>query len=213
MRKSSGFTLIELLVVIVIIGLLATMVIVNVSQARVQARDTRRKADIRTIQNALEMYAQRHEGSYPKTQTDPLVSGGGHFVSGSWVQYNNQVNADPGCTRGTTRETGTNTTDWIPELVAENFLSSLPKDPLPEMQYSGEYPLQDACYMYQSDGDNYVLSAWNTVETGPKSAGDDMFSQAGFREMWTDQQIYFCNHPFIVPYYKYSYTLTNMKCP
>jgi len=54
MRK--GFTLIELLVVIFIIGLLASIVVVSVQAARTKARDAKRVADLKQIQNALESY-------------------------------------------------------------------------------------------------------------------------------------------------------------
>lgn len=54
--RRRGFTLIELLVVIFIIGLLAAMVVVSVSSARMKARDAKRKADIKEIKTALEMY-------------------------------------------------------------------------------------------------------------------------------------------------------------
>ena len=64
-RKSSkGFTLIELLVVIAIIGLLASIVLVSLNTARVKARDTRRKTDLKQIQLTLEMYYDAN-GAYP----------------------------------------------------------------------------------------------------------------------------------------------------
>jgi len=64
-----GFTLIELLVVVAIIGLLATIVLVNLNSARIKARDTKRKSDLLAIQIALEMYYSAY-GTYK-------VSGGG----------------------------------------------------------------------------------------------------------------------------------------
>ena len=62
MKKS--FTLIELLVVIAIIGVLAALVIPNLTQARAKARDAKRTEDLRALQNALELYYSDHN-SYP----------------------------------------------------------------------------------------------------------------------------------------------------
>ncbi len=52
----AGFTLVELMVVIVIIGLLATIVAINVIPATDTARVEKAKADIATIEQALEQY-------------------------------------------------------------------------------------------------------------------------------------------------------------
>jgi len=64
-----GFTLIELLIVMVIIGILATIGLVNFSTARLKARDAKRKSDLSSIAKSLEAYANDHK-SYP------LSSGG-----------------------------------------------------------------------------------------------------------------------------------------
>lgn len=53
--NKKGFTLIELLVVIAIIALLSTIAIVSLGNARQKARDTKRIADIKQIQTALEL--------------------------------------------------------------------------------------------------------------------------------------------------------------
>ena len=63
-QKSKGFTLIELLVVVAIIGILATIVLVSLGSARAKARDSRRVADIRQLQLALEMFNDSN-GRYP----------------------------------------------------------------------------------------------------------------------------------------------------
>jgi len=68
MRSQKGFTLIELLVVIAIIGVLASLVIVNLSTANRKSRDSRRKADLNEIKSALELYYDDYLG-YPAALT------------------------------------------------------------------------------------------------------------------------------------------------
>ncbi len=55
MRARKGFTLIELLVVIAIIGVLASVAFVILGPARKRARDSRRKADFKQINTAMEV--------------------------------------------------------------------------------------------------------------------------------------------------------------
>ncbi|WP_281376775.1 type II secretion system major pseudopilin GspG [Rhizorhapis suberifaciens] len=54
--SENGFTLVELMVVIVIIGLLATVVVINVLPSQDRAMVEKTKADIATLSQALEMY-------------------------------------------------------------------------------------------------------------------------------------------------------------
>ncbi len=65
-RHEAGFTLVELMVVIVIIGLLATVVIVNVLPSRDVAMVAKSRADIALIEQGLEMY-RLDNFSYPST--------------------------------------------------------------------------------------------------------------------------------------------------
>ena len=55
-NKKQAFTLIELLVVIAIIGILATLAVVSLQNARARARDSKRIADVKQMQTALELY-------------------------------------------------------------------------------------------------------------------------------------------------------------
>lgn len=60
-----GFTLIELLVVIAIIGLLSTLAVVALGNARLKARDAKRVSDVKQVQSALDLYSTE-KGGYPK---------------------------------------------------------------------------------------------------------------------------------------------------
>ena len=75
-RRESGFSLVELMVVIVIIGLLATLVIVNVMPAADRAAVTKARADIATLEQGIEMYRLDHM-TYPTSEQglQALVSG------------------------------------------------------------------------------------------------------------------------------------------
>ena len=73
-RRSAenGFTLVELMVVIVILGLLATIVALNVLPSGDRARTEKARADIATIEDALELYKLQNL-NYPAT-TDGLAA-------------------------------------------------------------------------------------------------------------------------------------------
>ncbi len=55
-RDTNGFTLVELMVVIFILGLLTTVVVINVLPSQDRAMVEKARADIATLGQALEMY-------------------------------------------------------------------------------------------------------------------------------------------------------------
>jgi len=104
MRNKKGFTLIELLVVIAIIGLLATLAVVALQNAREKSRDAKRVSDVKQLQTALDLYFS-DQNSYPvqdvqlgkDAATDVLCSTGG-FVgtcAATDTSYMDRVPADP----------------------------------------------------------------------------------------------------------------------
>ncbi|HEV2748650.1 MAG TPA: type II secretion system major pseudopilin GspG [Allosphingosinicella sp.] len=78
-RSEKGFTLVELMVVIVIIGLLATVVVINVMPAQDKAARTKAEADIATLEQAAEMY-RLNNMRYPDTGQGLQILVGEGFV-------------------------------------------------------------------------------------------------------------------------------------
>lgn len=65
-RPANGFTLVELMVVIFIIGLLATVVMLNVLPSQDRAMTEKARVDISTLEQALETY-RLDNLNYPST--------------------------------------------------------------------------------------------------------------------------------------------------
>lgn len=68
-RSRRGFTLIELIVVISIIGVLSTLIINNLNDARARARDTKRKQELSSLKTALRLYYNDYQ-TYPVNLDD-----------------------------------------------------------------------------------------------------------------------------------------------
>lgn len=67
-KSQKGFTLVELLVVIAIIGILATLLLLQLGVARQRARDAKRIVDISQVRTAVELYFD-DSGQYPQVAT------------------------------------------------------------------------------------------------------------------------------------------------
>jgi len=149
---SGGFSLIELLVVIAILGLLASVVLVNVNNARTKTRDIVRKTELKQLQSALELFYSIN-GNYPDTE---MV----WYSSEPDDEYPNGLN---------------NNGEWIPGL-APTYITKLPRDPrggdslIPYCTSNGQN--YKAAFAYISDGANYKLLSNCAFESSSDSYGN-----------------------------------------
>lgn len=112
------------------------------------------------------------------------------------------VRTDANCTGGSQQA------DWIPS-VAES---------LPQSSANSGIGSQRGCYMYSSNGTEYIVTAWNAINGGPQTS--TMYRRFGYREMANvGANSYYCNHTNIGggvtynannDYYKRSYTVSNI---
>lgn len=101
-KRGAGFTLIELLVVISIIGFLASVAVFAFNNARIEARDAKRLADIKQIQYALELYFDNNN-EYPeidkarsfKENGDGTRWTGANSLGNALSQYMSNLSLDP----------------------------------------------------------------------------------------------------------------------
>ncbi len=77
MKSSKGFTLIELLVVIAIIGILSSVVLASLSNARSQGQDAAIKGTMAQFGAQAELYYATNNNSYASFFTTAASSNGG----------------------------------------------------------------------------------------------------------------------------------------
>ena len=115
-----GFTLIEIMIVVVILGLLATMVMPKVLSKPEQARRTKAKVDIRSIQSALAMF-KTDTGRFPTTSEGLQV-----LVNASGIRgydedgYLERVPTDPWGTRYVYMSPGIHSKDYDLESYGQD---------------------------------------------------------------------------------------------
>ena len=115
-KRQRGFTIVELLIVIVIIGILATLVIVTFTGTQQRARDTQRKKDLLQIQTGIELY-RSDVGAYPAA----LPNCGSSLSNGATV-YMQKFPCDPlpGAAWGTTYKYSGNANAYTLYACLEN---------------------------------------------------------------------------------------------
>ncbi len=203
----SGFTLVELLIVIVVIAVLASISTVAFAGVQDRARSTKVLSDIQSAYRQVEALNALN-GEYPKTQSAPMSAGNGV----SQVTY-----ADINCPIVPSGPSMIKSKNWIPGAT----------DELPQSEGNSSYGAKSngtsssngGCYLYQSDGKSYMISAWNMLRTPQTTT---FYKRIGFRETVFKDQFPICNQINIggnygntydvnEDFYKYSYTITNLS--
>lgn len=113
---TKGFTLIELLVVIAIIGILSSVVLASLNDARQKSRDAKRVADIKQLQLALQLRFDS-VGNYPTQATLANISSA---LSGLAPTYIATLPSDPLNTGVHIYQYAGTATDFVLRTVLEN---------------------------------------------------------------------------------------------
>jgi prepilin-type N-terminal cleavage/methylation domain-containing protein len=151
MRVSQkGFTLIELLVVITIIGILAAIALPNYIKAKDKAKEVEGKANLHTIQIAVERYNTDHH-EYP-----PYLLGGDIDGWLYWHSQNDEASPPSG------------------DGVANNWV----QDPLVEYDYMTSYP--ENPFVDAGDGNLIIDATNCGIDSDPQQGqGDPRFGYKG----------------------------------
>lgn len=171
-NSSKAFTIIELIVVISIIAMLSVLGLSTYSSVQVDARNAKRKEDLKEIQKALEIY-KNENGSYPST------------IVGSSRQWYGLCNPNPW---GPDDLTVDGADQYIPGL-SPDYMQQLPKDPRDNTTNSSSARTQcqtnpnENCYLYSSDGVDFKLLAHCSPE-GTLSSDDPFYDPCRASYAW-----------------------------
>ena len=80
-RNRSGFTLIEMLIVIIILGILAMVIIPQITVSQEDAKISALKTNLAGIRSAIEIYYAQHGNTYPGVVDSGLTGGGANTAN------------------------------------------------------------------------------------------------------------------------------------
>ena len=148
-KDQSGFTIVELLIVVVVIGILASIVVVAYTGVVGQANDAKRAAELGSIASALELY-HIDNGGYPRCgATGP--------------------NLGPSLSSGTAQS-------CLADELVPSYMSSIPTDPANTGSYvyryaAGYRKTGATSYTGSPATDNFILGTKQDTVTSPTFGG------------------------------------------
>lgn len=90
MKKLLGFTLVELLVVVSIMGILATLIIANVTGGRSKASDSKIKSELEQLKTAMQLYYNDYQ-EYPAVSANKFKGCPGETVCVEGLSFSNNA--------------------------------------------------------------------------------------------------------------------------
>lgn len=163
-QSTSGVAALTVIVAMAVAIALFTgfLALTNPPSSQAKQRDDQRRTDLGSIRQALESYAASHSGQYPATAP----------VASKYAELNYRQPQCFGCGLAeyeNNAATGVPFTkdDWIPSLVADGYMTTLPLDPDTGQSDAGlcQAGAWPRGYVYVSDGQNYKLTAFCTPTT------------------------------------------------
>jgi prepilin-type N-terminal cleavage/methylation domain-containing protein len=161
---SKAFTLVEILVVVAVFVVLTSVLlaILNPLNQIKKARDSERRNTLKRIQQVLEQYYDDH-GNYPLADSAWYVS---EPPSGGQTQSGMVYSAT-----------------WIPDVVAQGYIPSLPHDPIANVCHVNGLWRRSYVYRTWSNGQQYSLISICVPEAGGSvSSTDGMYDP--YRPGW-----------------------------
>jgi len=159
-NSKAGFTLIELMVVVTIIGILASIVLVSLGDARVKARDVRRLADVRQVTLGLEFYIDEYM-HYP-----PIM--GAATAAQRWQKMKECLEGQIAC---------------VDNTGSKQFMAIAPQDPLGTGMHQYDYSPSASL-------DSFVVKAWLEKDNHTALIVDVDGTQSGFSNIDCDDPAY-----------------------
>lgn len=189
-----AFTLVEIIIVITVLGILMSIGVVGYINVKSRVNGSNVQSDMQHIEELVESYRAKHS-EYPVTT---------YASEANWKTID--VFTDAKCFNGSSQS------DWVPGL----------NETLPQSSgtTTGGVGDKGGCYLYASDGEHYVISAWNMLDA-PQT--ETLYRRLGFRSFQTGSstQFYTCNDTVVggvnggydadKDYYKHSYTISNIE--
>ena len=120
-RRPGGFTLIELLIVVVILGILATIVIPQFSNASVNAKENTLKDELRYLRTQIVVYKAQHH------DVPPGYPNGDRYATPTGADFIAQLTRP-------TDEFGVTSATASPVFRFGPYLSAMPHNPLNNLQ-------------------------------------------------------------------------------